>query len=135
MSSQAAALPTHVLMPSIVCRTLCTFISVAVCRDSRAQQEQSTIPFSAEWCFARSARRFFDFAHVLIGKPIPTFPGHALDRRFRVRSEIVIERHPAVGDVVLLPARRPPGERELRFDDLLEQRVRPYVFLGDLVVQ
>jgi hypothetical protein len=22
--------------------------------------------------------RFFDFAHVLIGKPVPTFPGHAL---------------------------------------------------------
>src|SRR5512145_1671616 len=22
--------------------------------------------------------RFFDFAHVLVGKPVPTFPGHAL---------------------------------------------------------
>src|ERR1700730_9662192 len=22
--------------------------------------------------------KFFDFAHVLIGKPVPTFPGHAL---------------------------------------------------------
>src|ERR1700736_5558934 len=26
----------------------------------------------------RSLVRFFDFAHVLIGKPVPTFPGHAL---------------------------------------------------------
>ena len=24
---------------------------------------------------------FFDLAHVLVGKPVPTFPGHALSRR------------------------------------------------------
>jgi hypothetical protein len=24
------------------------------------------------------SNRFFEFAHVLIGKPVPTFPGHAL---------------------------------------------------------
>src|SRR5262249_45217199 len=27
--------------------------------------------------------RVFNFAHVLIGKPVPTFPGHALPRRCR----------------------------------------------------
>jgi hypothetical protein len=29
--------------------------------------------------------RFFDFAHVLIGKPVPTFPEHALVRRMSTR--------------------------------------------------
>ena len=36
------------------------------------------------------------------------------------RPEIVIERHAAADDGVLLPLRCPPGEIELRFENLLE---------------
>ena len=28
----------------------------------------------------QTKNRFFDFAHVLIGKPVPTFPEHALGK-------------------------------------------------------
>src|SRR5262245_34765030 len=35
-------------------------------------------------CFGRISTLFFDLAHVLIGKAVPTFPGHALAARRRV---------------------------------------------------
>src|SRR5882724_10990159 len=34
----------------------------------------------------------FRFAHVLIGKPVPTFPGHALTRLLGVRLELRFQR-------------------------------------------
>src|SRR6266849_2109404 len=48
--------------------------------------------------------------------------------------EVVIERHLAVYDGVLFPLRRPPGKRDLRFDDFLEQRIFRRFFLDDLVI-
>ena len=52
----------------------------------------------------------------------------------RVRPEVVIERHLAADDRVLFPLRRPLGERELRLDDLLEQRVVADYFFAIFVV-
>src|ERR1700754_3157674 len=43
--------------------------------------------------------------------------------RRRVRSEIMVEGHAPVDHGVLLPPRRPPGECDLRLQDLLEDRV------------
>ena len=63
MISQAAVLPTQVLMPSIVCRTRWTFIVYLPPFVDEDWQEQSTIPVGAEWCFAGSVRRQIgDFA-------------------------------------------------------------------------
>ena len=59
----------------------------------------------------------------------------SLDRRFSVRSEVVVERHFARSDVVLFPLRRPFGECKLRRNDFLKERVRRDIFLGDLVVE
>src|ERR1700761_3852318 len=113
MISQAAALPNHVLMPSIVYRTRWTFI---VQSPFARQGDDNKAPSHSR-------------GTVLCQFSAPS------DRQFPVRTEVVVERHPAVGDVVLLPARRPLGESNLRLDDLLEERVRAQVLLGDLVVQ
>src|SRR5262245_24357120 len=40
--------------------------------------------------------RFFDFAHVLIGKPVPTFPGHALAAALERRTAGLRSRRPSV---------------------------------------
>ncbi len=56
-----------------------------------------------------------------------------LDRLLRVRSEIVFERHAPVGDRILLPLRRTFREGELRFHDLLEDRVFGGLLLRDFV--
>src|SRR6202022_1376223 len=42
--------------------------------DRSAACRLERIPIGRIWM----RTRFFDFAHVLIGKPVPTFPGHAL---------------------------------------------------------
>src|SRR5262249_60687362 len=67
----------------------------------------------AEWCFA-------------------SFSAPS-DRLLGIRSEVVIEHHLTAYDGVLFPLRRPLGERELRFDDLLEQRVFRRLLLCDLI--
>src|SRR4029077_9140317 len=56
------------------------------------------------------------------------------ERLLRVRPEVVFERHSTIHDGVLLPLRRPLGERELRFRDLLEHRIFRGFLLYDLVV-
>src|SRR5450755_535662 len=114
MISQDAALPTQVLMPSIVCRTRWTFIFILP-------------PYGQG--LARTKHHSVSPRNGALHFSAPS------DRRLRVWAEIVVERHFARRDVVLLPLRRPLGEGELRLDDLLEQRVGPDVFLGDLVVE
>src|SRR5262249_9486138 len=54
-------------------------------------------------------------------------------RLLGIRSEVVIEHHLTAHDGVLFPLRRPLGERELGFDDLLEQRIFRRLLLCDLV--
>src|ERR1044072_6604780 len=78
--------------------------------------QQSTIPQPTEWCFGR------EFS-------APS------DRRLGVRSEVVVERHLPVRNVVLLPAQRALSELELRGDELLQERIAVDVLLGDLVEQ
>src|SRR4051812_1889651 len=52
----------------------------------------------------------------------------------RLRPEVVVERHLAAHDGILLPLRHALGELELRVEDLLEQRVLARLLLHDLVV-
>src|SRR5205085_11338623 len=111
--SHAKALPTQVLISSMVCRMDCT-----VMRGSRFVNEAGTTK------------------HHPVARPDGASPVRlSSDRRLGVRPEVVIERHLAVGDVVLLPAQRALGEVELRLDDLLEQRIARDVLLRDLVEQ
>ena len=63
MISQAAALPTQVLMPSIVCRKALDVHIQSPPRRGEFGNEQSTIRPPSEWCFAVSVcRQIGDFA-------------------------------------------------------------------------
>src|SRR4029077_12860614 len=105
--SQAKVLPTHVLMPSIGCRKLWTFIQ---CRQVRGGYDKAPS--------GRPARM------VLCQFSVSS------DRLLRVRSPIMLERDVAAHDVVVLPLGGTLGKRELRLDDLLEHRVGRRVLLG-----
>src|SRR5215210_7636519 len=108
MISQAAALPTQVEMPSTVWRIFWTSMR------RRGREGEARRPFSK-----RGAARFGGASDLLRG---------------RVLAEIVIERHAAVDDGVLLPPGRPLREGELGLEDLLEERVLGRLLLHDLVI-
>src|SRR6516162_9839671 len=57
------------------------------------------------------------------------------DRLCSLRTPVMLERHPAVYDIVLLPLRRALGEGQLRLDDFLEQRICGGVFFDYAVVE
>src|SRR5439155_7429972 len=113
--SQAAALPTHVLMPSIVCRKVWTFMRCG-----------------------RSARGYFDNTkHHPVAQPNGALPASIVwsDLLGRpVRSEVPVEHHLSAHDRVQLPAGRPLGELDLRRDDFLEHRVFRRLLGRDRVV-
>src|SRR5262245_47341025 len=106
MISQEAALPTQVLIPSIACRNFWTSIHPPFdVRPTRQGTIRSPPPDGASSIFTPS------------------------DRRLRVRPEVVLERHPAAHDGVLLPLGGALGEGDLRLGDLLEQRILRRVLL------
>src|SRR5690349_1641523 len=99
MMSQAAALPTQVLISSTRPRTRWTLINAGPCGARRtAGRRPPPTP-------AGEPRRS---AELLGGA---------------ILSEIVVEGHAPLHDRVLLPSRRPLGELELRLQDLLEQGI------------
>src|SRR5262245_57428031 len=111
--SQANALPTQVLIPSIVWRTPWTFIYDRSPAAERLGNDKAPSRRPTEWCFATS--------------------NEPSNRLLCVRSEIVVERHLAVDHRVLLPLYGPFGESELRLDDFLEQRIIARFRLGHVV--
>src|SRR5882672_3771750 len=115
--SHAVALPTQVLMPSIVCRKLWTLMGAIVRREGSIVQ--STIRV-ARPNGALLFRAFSSAASDLLGRA--------------VGAPIMVIRHLAAHHRVLLPLRRPLGERELRLQDFLEQRIFSRFLLDHLVV-
>jgi len=71
----------------------------------------------------RMCSKFLIFAHVLIGKPVPTFPGHALDHASKPYRR---QRREARAAVCRLPRRRHwrrPGRRvRRRIQQLVRRR-------------
>src|ERR1700694_2411141 len=117
MISQAAAFPHHVLISSTISRNFWTVIGR--CRLIPGKNEMTK--------------------HHPVAVPNGALPVQYADMpsgllRGPFWPEVVIERHLAVDDGVLFPLRRPPGKRDLRFDDFLEQRIVRRFFLDDLVV-
>src|SRR5216684_8049908 len=128
MMSHAAALPTHVLMPSIACRKRSTVMGWLYSLPPPAKL--------GRWPQAggvmNQARRA---AHDPSARCAGTSPRKAWGgqdcssaftlqlHRLGVSAPVVVERHLAAHHRVLFPLRGALGEGELRFDDLLEQRV------------
>src|SRR5438874_8152533 len=115
--SHAVALPTQVLMPSIVCRKLWTLMGCD--RSARGIDSTKHHPGRAP-DGALLFRAFSSAASDLLGRA--------------VGAPIMVIGHLAAHHRVLLPLRRPLGECELRLQDFLEQRVFSRFLLDDLVV-
>src|SRR3954453_4199500 len=115
MISHAAALPTQVVMPSIVWRKLWTLMG-----GSRPSTRRLEGP--------RDAIR------SVLPDGVPAAGNASELGRGGVRAEIVVNGHPAVGHGVLLPTRHPFGEGDLRVEDLPEDRIVRRLLLRNLVV-
>src|SRR6185369_11204975 len=105
--SHAVALPTQVLMPSMVCRKLWTLMGGAIVR-----REGSIIQSTIRVARPKGAllfRAYSSAASDLLGRA--------------VGAPIMVIGHLAAHHRVLLPLRRALGEGELRLQDLLEQRI------------
>src|SRR6266516_3551980 len=100
MISQAAVLPTQVLIPSMACRTLWTLIH----------------------CRRRCEEKLNTTKHHPVRMVLCQFSASS-DGLLGVRSPVVVEHHLSAHNGVLLPLGGPLGKCELGFDDLLEQRI------------
>src|SRR5690242_7367005 len=115
MMSHAAALPTQVLMPSTVCRKCWTFMRGSQLAAGRFGRDKAPLRQCPPVALTSS-----NSASDLL--------------RDRVLSEIMIERYAAADDGVLFPPRRALREGELRFENLLKERVLCRLLLHDIVV-